>query len=283
MKRIKKLKAAGVIVGSHLELMRGTLGYHEEASIGIAAENSKIDEIAQKVREIPNVVVCAKSIGRYNLFAHVFAKDLVELDNVTHLIKSIKGIRSISINIHVEEFLKYSGLPLKKSGDSKDKLNDLDKTDLKIINELLEDAQTPFLRIARKLGISHETVRQRYEKLRKNEIIQECSIIIDRSKLGFQGTAFFLISCAQNQSKESTISELINIQAFHDIAKVIGSAFDIFASVPIKDLKDLGKLTDKIEKMPSIESVEVATLIFTYYSFAPKPRGTYKCDNIGLS
>jgi len=230
LKRIRKLKNSAIIVGTQLDLKRGTLGYPEVATLGIAAENSKVDDITQKVRTIPNVVVCAKSIGRYNLFAHVFAKDLIELDYVTHLIKNIKGIKLISINIHIgEEFLPTLDNDERKKNKDMETIYTVDETDLKIINELLIDAQKPFSQIGRKLGISHETVRQRYERLRKKGIIRGCSIIVDRSKLGFQGSAFFLISCPQDHSKESTINALMNLQSFDNITKVIGGGFDIFA------------------------------------------------------
>ena len=63
VKRVKKLKATKIIVGTHLDLKRGVLGYPQEATIGITAENSRVDQIAQKVGAIPNVMVCAKSIG----------------------------------------------------------------------------------------------------------------------------------------------------------------------------------------------------------------------------
>jgi len=37
----------------------------------------------------------------------------------------------------------------------------MDEIDLRIIRELTKDAQMPFLRIAKKLGVSPETVRTR--------------------------------------------------------------------------------------------------------------------------
>ena len=51
LKRIKKLKASKIIVGTHLDLKRGALGYPQEASIGIAAENSHVDQIAKKLEQ----------------------------------------------------------------------------------------------------------------------------------------------------------------------------------------------------------------------------------------
>ena len=278
VKRVKKLKATKIIVGTHLDLKRGVLGYPQEATIGITAENSRVDQIAQKVRAIPNVMVCAKSIGRYNLFAHVFARDLPELDNVTHLIKNIEGIRAITINIHVDDSVLDLGEKTNPEREHK-----IDETDLKIIEELLNNAQTPFARVAKTIGISHETVRSRYEKLRKEAIIRKCSVLIDRSKIGYQGTAFFLISCSKDQSKQSTYRVLKELHLFYSLDLVIGGAFDIYGAALVKDLKDLGALTNRLEKIPQIENLEASILFFTYYSYIPKPLFPYKCDSIELS
>ncbi len=280
LKRIEKLKTSKVIVGTGLVLKRGIFGYTSEATVAITAENSQVDQIAQKVRAIPNVMVCAKSIGRYNLYSHIFARNLFELDNVTHKIKGITGIKAISTNIHIDDdAFDPNGNALY---NSKNPLK-LDETDLKILDELIKDSQTPFTKIAKTLSVSHETVRQRFEKLRKEGLIKKCTIVIDRSKIGYQGTGFFLISCSENQSVPSTMNALRGLQLFSTIDRIVGSTFDIFAGANVKDLKNLATITAKLEKIPEIENVEVAFLLFTYYSFIPKPLAPYSCDSIELS
>ena len=58
------------------------------------------------------------------------------------------------------------------------------------MKQLLKDAQTPFLRIAKKLGVSPETVRTRYGKMKEDGTIKRSSISIDLSKIGYQGKVF---------------------------------------------------------------------------------------------
>jgi Lrp/AsnC family transcriptional regulator for asnA, asnC and gidA len=277
LRRVEKLKAGKVIVGTWVELKRGIFGYSLEATVAITAENSKVDQVAQKVRAIPNVMVCAKSIGRYNVFSHVFAKSLADMDNVTHKIKDIAGVRAVSTNIYIDDFSDT-----KEIYSSQNPFN-LDEIDLRLIDELLKDAQAPFVRIAKALAICPETVRQRFEKLRKNGIIIKCSITVDRSKIGYQGACFILISCSKNQSVQSTINTLKELQIFKLIGRTIGSAFDISAMTFIKDIKDLAAITAELEKIPEIENIEVAISTFTYYSYIPKPLAPYKCDYTELS
>ena len=107
LKRIENLKSTGLIIGSELRLKQGTFGYSQKATIGIIANISKIDEIAKTIRDIPNVVVCAKSIGKYNVFCLLVAKNIVELDNVTRIIKQIAGVKEIAINIWIDQYLCF--------------------------------------------------------------------------------------------------------------------------------------------------------------------------------
>lgn len=281
LKRVNKLKANGIILGTYLQLRPDTFGFPQEATIGITTESSKIDDITTKVHDIPNVIVCAKSIGRYNLFAHVFTKDLPELEKVTYAIKSIHGVRAISVNIHIEKCAENDP-KIETNTIQKEHGCNPDEKDLKIIDELLKDPEASFGKIGNCLILSHETVRKRYERMKKEGVLK-CTLIIDRSKIGYQGTAFFLISCSETGSKEQAIAALRDMKVFNSIDKVIGGAFDLFASTATRDLRDLCGLVDKIQKIPSIENVETGLLLFTYYSYIPKPGSPYKCDTVGLS
>jgi DNA-binding Lrp family transcriptional regulator len=62
----------------------------------------------------------------------------------------------------------------------------------------------PFTKIARRIGVSHETVRKRYERIKENKTIERCSIAFDRSKLGYEGSAFFYITRAQSMNKNTS-------------------------------------------------------------------------------
>ena len=68
-----------------------------------------------------------------------------------------------------------------------------DNLDRLILSELFKDAQLSFAKIAKKLGTSPHTIRKRYEKMKKEGIIESCIVGIDLSKLGYQGKAFLFL------------------------------------------------------------------------------------------
>lgn len=70
------------------------------------------------------------------------------------------------------------------------KLLDIDTVDTQIITELIKDGQMPFSRISRKIGVSRETVRKRFEKMKKDGVIDRISILVDGHKIGEQAQLF---------------------------------------------------------------------------------------------
>lgn len=278
LKRIENLKARGVILGTDVKLKRGTLGYSYEATVGIVSEYSKIEQVAKAIRTQPNVIVCTKSIGRYNMLCLVIAGSTSELDQVTQNIRNIPGVKGTAINIWIDEPYFLLGKSHKHhAGDQK-----LDEIDLQIIAELLKDARMPFTKIASKLEVSHETVRKRYEKMIGNGTITGCSILVDWSKLGYQGTLFIFISQAQGSDKSKTIKALRKIYPFYLITKVMGR-FDIIVATSVKDLRDFAKLIDQIQQIPSVDHLEVCFATFTYFAFTPMPRKPVRVDTLELS
>lgn len=131
----------------------------------------------------------------------------------------------------------------------------MDKIDLQILKELIKDAQTPFLRIAKKIDVSPETVRTRYRKMKEDGIIRHCSISIDLSRIGYQGKVVFLIRNAINHDKSRTIEALKKISDIFIMSEIFGD-FEIIAIAPVKDISNLKAILNKIKRLPSVSRVE---------------------------
>jgi DNA-binding Lrp family transcriptional regulator len=135
----------------------------------------------------------------------------------------------------------------------------MDKLDYLILAELLKDARTPFLTIAKKLGVSPYTVKQRYEEMKKKGIVRRCVVSIDLSRLGYQGKLFLLITNKPKESKSMTISALEKMRNVISTSEMIGP-FDIIAVAPITDFDSVKKLVNQIRELPSVQRVEVACI-----------------------
>ena len=81
----------------------------------------------------------------------------------------------------------------------------LDKTDFRILKNLLVDARLSSRQLALKLGLSTVTILTRIKKLEQEKIVKGYTAIIDHQKLGYDLTA--IIEVYTKRSEEHT-SEL---------------------------------------------------------------------------
>ena len=92
----------------------------------------------------------------------------------------------------------------------------LDKTDLAIINSLMQDGRKSFRQIAREIKVSTPTVEDRFEKMKSMGIISNIQPIINIDKIESQMSAMLFLKSNHSQSidianKLSSISEIKNI------------------------------------------------------------------------
>jgi DNA-binding Lrp family transcriptional regulator len=156
----------------------------------------------------------------------------------------------------------------------------IEKLDLLILSELAKDPQVSFVKIAKKLGTSPYTVRRRYERMKKEGIINKCIVSIDLSKLGYQGKAFLLITISPNRDKSTTISALKKIRNIIVVTEIIGP-FHLLAIAPITDLASIKTLVNAVKSAPNVQRVKIACINDTYYPINPSfgrvlSRQTYK-------
>ena len=71
-----------------------------------------------------------------------------------------------------------------------EKREEIDETDRKILNILMEDANTSYVDIAKQIHVSPGTVHVRMKRLTKIGIVKKAFLNIDYAKLGFDVCAF---------------------------------------------------------------------------------------------
>ena len=157
----------------------------------------------------------------------------------------------------------------------------MNAVDVKILMELMADAQTPFSHIAKKIGVSHETVRKRYDRMKKDGIIRQCTILLDGHKLGDEGTVFLMLSCASEVKKEDVMKSLTQITDLYMIIELIGD-YDFFAWARLKNVQQIANLVGDIRRLGNINRIETILLTQTYFTFSLAPKVAIKCDGIDL-
>ena len=94
--RVQKLTSVGVIKGSEFVINTYKVGFQTCAHIGICVKDlSKLEVIVSALHDIPEIVECHYTTGKYAIFVKVYARDNRHLLDITlNKISSILGIVS---------------------------------------------------------------------------------------------------------------------------------------------------------------------------------------------
>jgi Lrp/AsnC family transcriptional regulator for asnA, asnC and gidA len=103
--RMKKMEVLGIVKGASLTIDYHKLGYDITAFLGIYLDKSSLyDEVAENLKQIPEVVEANYTTGLYSLFAKIVCKDTNHLRVVLHdKIQKIPGIQRTETFISLEQ------------------------------------------------------------------------------------------------------------------------------------------------------------------------------------
>ena len=132
----------------------------------------------------------------------------------------------------------------------------LDKTDVKILNELLINSRRSVTDISKGVGISNVAVQQRITKLEEKGIIKSYSSYLDYKKLDFSTVAFIGIFLEKAKYYRSVISQLNEIPQITEAHFTTGN-YSIFAKINAKNNDHLMEiLNNKVQSIDGISRTE---------------------------
>jgi Lrp/AsnC family transcriptional regulator for asnA, asnC and gidA len=133
---------------------------------------------------------------------------------------------------------------------------EIDKTDLKILEILLQDAKKPFTEIAKKIYVSQGTVHVRMNKLEEAGIVEKTTLRINYGKLGFDITAFIGIYLEKSALYEKVLAKLEEIPEITNVHYTTGN-YSMFVKIHCRDTGHLKEvLYDKMQQVEGIERTD---------------------------
>lgn len=147
----------------------------------------------------------------------------------------------------------------------------MDEIDLEIIAQLQSDGRKPFTEIAKVLGVSEGTVRNRVARLTEDQVIQIVGMI-DPASLGFDAPAMIGVS-VQPPELEKVAKALARFPEVSYLIMVSGE-FDLFVEVLCEDRQHLAAfLNDKLLKVPGIMRTQTFIILETFkMAYGARPR-----------
>ncbi len=130
----------------------------------------------------------------------------------------------------------------------------LDEIDLEIIRTLKRDGRTPFAQIAQRLGVSTGMIRQRYQRLLREGVVQVVAVT-NPLLLGFSTMAMIGIK-VDGARLQDVAQEIAGLEEVIYLVLTAG-AYDLFAEVVFRDNAHLLEfLTTRLRTIPGIRETE---------------------------
>jgi Lrp/AsnC family transcriptional regulator for asnA, asnC and gidA len=132
----------------------------------------------------------------------------------------------------------------------------LDKLDLQIIHEMMENAEISYADLGKKLFVSGGTIHVRIKKLQEFGIVRGTRLNVNLKHLGFDVIAFIGIYLEKSSLYDSVAKDLRKIPEIVRLNYTTGN-YSMFAEIVCKDINQLRfVLHDELQKIKGIERTE---------------------------
>lgn len=135
--------------------------------------------------------------------------------------------------------------------------NTIDPVDSQIVRLLQKNGRLPNTEIAKAVGISESTVRNRLNRLISDGCVS-ITAIGNPSRLGFDVIGNLVLTIDQRKT-EHVIEELNQIRNLWYITHTVG-AFDFFIEFSVRSLEELDRLLSRIQSIEGILEVRTSLI-----------------------
>ncbi|MEM3638289.1 MAG: Lrp/AsnC family transcriptional regulator [Conexivisphaerales archaeon] len=134
-------------------------------------------------------------------------------------------------------------------------MNKFDEIDMKILNELVEDANQSIPKLSKKIDVNASVTYSRIKRLVRRGLIKRFTVDVNEDLLGYKVQAYVGIN-SDAKFRDSVLKSLMEMPEVRDVAEVTGR-FDFLALVRAKTLDELHSIvSDKIGNVQGVEHTE---------------------------
>jgi Lrp/AsnC family transcriptional regulator for asnA, asnC and gidA len=145
--------------------------------------------------------------------------------------------------------------------------NLMDELDFSILIHLQEDGRKPFTEIAKALGVTEGTVRNRVAKLVADKTLRIIGLV-DPHRVGFDAPALVSVS-VQPGMLDAVVAEIKSLPEVSYLLLVAGE-YDLIVEVMCRDREHLTDLiTQQIHKAPGVTHTHTLMILHTYEVIQP--------------
>lgn len=138
----------------------------------------------------------------------------------------------------------------------------MDSTDQKLLLLLRNNARTPVVELARKLGLSRATVQNRMSRLERDGVIRGYTVVVGADQDLPVVRALMSLSC-ENAEEKSVISNLRghpNVTAVHHTT----GRWDLIAEIRAESLASFNSIVGALRLIDGVTATETSLLLDSY-------------------
>jgi DNA-binding Lrp family transcriptional regulator len=138
---------------------------------------------------------------------------------------------------------------------------ELNETDMKILQGLLDDARFSSRQIAKNVGVSVGTVLSRIKKMEGEGLIKGYSVILNHEKLGYELTVVTEITVSKGRlvEIEKEIAKIPNVCSVYDVTGLT----DAIIIAKFRNREELGQFTKRLLALPYLERTNTHVVLTT--------------------
>jgi DNA-binding Lrp family transcriptional regulator len=138
---------------------------------------------------------------------------------------------------------------------------ELNETDKKILQGLLDDARFSSRQIAKNVGVSVGTVLSRIKKMEAEGLIKGYSVILNHEKLGYELTVVTEITVSKGRlvEMEKEVAKIPNVCSVYDVTGLT----DAIIVAKFRNREELGQFTKRLLALPYLERTNTHVVLTT--------------------
>lgn len=131
--------------------------------------------------------------------------------------------------------------------------NQIDSTDIRIINALMEDGRIPYSALADKIGSSNTLVHQRVKKLKDQGVLKKPVFLVSPEHAGYDTTAIVLIIVRDASQINEVITALKGMPEVVNCMSIMGR-YDLMVRIYAVNNRHLQDIVhDKLQAIHGVE------------------------------
>ena len=138
---------------------------------------------------------------------------------------------------------------------------ELNETDKKILQGLLDDARFSSRQIAKNVGVSVGTVLSKIKKMEAEGLIKGYSVLLNHEKLGYELTVVTEITVSKGRlvEMEKEVAKIPNVCSVYDVTGLT----DAIIIAKFRNREELGQFTKRLLALPYLERTNTHVVLTT--------------------